>query len=595
MAVKGKEYPHDSLTNLRRFLRYLWPKNRRDLKTRLLLALVMVLFSKAIILLMPFAYKGVIDHMTAPEKRGTGIAMALAVAYAASRFGSVLFDNLRNAIFEAVGQNAAKELSVELFKHLHDLPLSFHLERRTGSLTRIIERGTKSIDSMLYYLIFNIGPTIFELIATCIIFVLSGWGWGMVMATLAMIAIYILFTRIITEKRVALRREWTEYDQQAGQYALDSLLNYETVKYFNAESLETKRYSKIATRLSDATVKVESSLAFLNIGQSLITNILMAGSMIFTVWGWSHNRFSVGDVVLINSLLLQLFRPLDFLGTVYRQVRQGLTDMAAVFRLIDTKATLEDKAHAPALQIKTGELRFEHVQFQYHADRPILKDIDFILPAGQSLAIVGSSGAGKSTLVRLLYRFYDVTGGRILIDHQDIREVTQHSLRQILGMVPQDIVLFNDTIEYNIRYGRPNASFEEVRQAARGAAISDFIDSLPQGYQTTVGERGLKLSGGEKQRIAIARMLLKNPPILLFDEATSALDSHSEADIQATLNQIAQNRTTIIIAHRLSTIVHADQIIVLDHGRIAERGNHQILLAQNGLYATMWKRQSQKG
>ncbi|AEI38474.1 ABCB family ABC transporter ATP-binding protein/permease [Zymomonas mobilis] len=592
MAAEGQNHNHDALTNLTRFLHYLWPKDRPDLKKRLALALVMVVFSKIIVLLMPFAYKGIIDHMVPDTKSGLSVALALTLAYAGSRFGGVLFDNLRNAIFEAVGQNAAKALAIELFKHLHVLPLSFHLERRTGSLTRIIERGTKSIDSMLYYLIFNIGPTIIELIATCAIFVFSGWGWGMVGATLAMIIIYILFTRLITERRVALRRHWNEYDQQAGQYALDSLLNYETVKYFNAEALETERYSKVATKLSNATVKVETSLAFLNIGQSLITNLLMAGAMGFTVWGWRYNRFTAGDVVLINSLLLQLFRPLDFLGTVYRQVRQGLTDMAAVFQLIDTKAAIADHKNAPDLQIKKGTVQFQHVEFDYHSDRPILKDIDFTIPAGQSLAIVGSSGAGKSTIVRLLYRFYDVTGGRITIDGQDIRDITQHSLRQALGMVPQDIVLFNDTIGYNIRYGRPDASLKAVKQAARGASIADFIESLPQGYETTVGERGLKLSGGEKQRIAIARTLLKNPPILLFDEATSALDSQSETDIQATLNKIAEQRTTIIIAHRLSTITHADQIIVLDKGHIIERGNHQSLLKHNGLYAAMWQKQS---
>jgi ABC-type transport system involved in Fe-S cluster assembly fused permease/ATPase subunit len=443
---------------------------------------------------------------------------------------------------------------------------------------------------MLYFLLFNIGPTIFELTAVCIIFLVK-FGWGLVAATMVMVAVYIAFTRTVTEWRIALRREWTKQDSDATQRAVDSLLNYETVKYFSAEEVEQRRYSAAVGKLVDTTTKVETSLAMMNIGQSLITNLMMAGAMAFSVWGWSAGKFSVGDVVLVNTLLAQLFRPLDFLGMVYREIRQGLIDMEAMFGLVDTPAEVVDAPGAPHLAVSGGAVRFEHVDFAYDPDREILKGVDFAIPAGGTLAVVGPSGAGKSTLARLLFRFYDVTGGRILIDGQDIALVSQSSLRRAIGIVPQDTVLFNDTIGYNIGYGRDGASQDEIEAAARGAAIHDFIASLPDGYDTRVGERGLKLSGGEKQRVAIARTLLKNPPVLILDEATSALDSRTEADIQTTLDAVAERRTTIIIAHRLSTIVHADEIIVLDAGRVAERGNHAALLEAGGLYADMWNRQ----
>jgi ATP-binding cassette subfamily B protein len=581
--------PENGFAALRRFLPYLWPKDRPALRARVALAMALVIGSKCITLLMPFAYKGAIDRMS-PGHEAVGLAMALVVAYAGARFGGVLFDNLRNAIFERVGQEAARRLALEVFAHLHRLSLRFHLERRTGSLSKVVERGTKSIDTMLYFLLFNIAPTIFELSAVCIIF-FTKFGPGLVAATALMVAFYILFTRTMTEWRIGLRRQWAASDGEAAQKAVDSLINYETVKYFGAESVEQRRYGESVKTLIDTTTRLEVSLAWLNIGQALITNAMMAGAMAYSVWGWSKGQFTTGDVVFINTMLSQLFRPLDFLGMVYREIRQGLIDMEAMFKLVDTPEEVVDLPDAPALIAQGGAVRFDNVDFAYDPERQILKQVDFSVPVGGTLAVVGPSGAGKSTLARLLFRFYDVTGGRILIDGQDIRQVNQASLRRVIGIVPQDTVLFNDTIGYNIAYGREGADQAEVEAAARGASIHDFIVSLPDGYDTKVGERGLKLSGGEKQRVAIARTLLKDPQLLILDEATSALDSRTEAAIQDTLNLLAQRRTTIIVAHRLSTIVHADEIVVMDKGRIAERGTHAGLVARGGLYAEMWARQ----
>ncbi|WP_414900013.1 ABCB family ABC transporter ATP-binding protein/permease [Sphingomonas flavalba] len=574
----------------RRFLPYLWPADDTGLRVRVVAALLLVLVAKAVTLSMPFAYKAAIDRMAPGLEPGVAIAVALVVAYAGARFAGVLFDNLRNAIFERVGQQATARLAAHVFRHLHGLSLRFHLERRTGAITKVIERGTKSIDTMLYFLLFNIAPTLIELVAVSAIFWVK-FGPGMVAATLVMVVAYIAFTRFVTDWRTRLRAEMNDLDTGAVARAVDSLLNYETVKYFNAEEREAARYSRAVQRYADAAVKNETSLAWLNVGQSAITNLMMAGAMGYTVWGWSTGRFTVGDVVLVNTLLAQLFRPLDLLGMVYRTIRQGLIDMTAMFDLIDTAAEVVDAPGALPLAVTAGAVRFDDVHFGYDADREILKGISFAIPPGGTLAVVGPSGAGKSTLARLLYRFYDPTAGRILIDGQDISAVTQASLRAAIGIVPQDTVLFNDTIGYNIAYGRAGADQAAVEQAAAGAAIADFITSLPDGYAARVGERGLKLSGGEKQRVAIARTLLKNPPLLILDEATSALDSRTEAEIQATLKTVERGRTTVVIAHRLSTIADADEIIVLDTGRIVERGTHASLLRQAGLYAEMWQRQ----
>ena len=575
---------------LARFLPMLWPKGEIELKARVVAAVLLVLAGKAATLMMPFAYKAVIDRMSGPTV-AWGVVAMLVAAYTTARFAGVLADNLRNALFEKVGQDAARRLAGEVFRHIHDLSLRFHLERRTGSLTRIVERGTKSIDMMLYFLLFNIAPTGIELAAICIIFFVK-FGAGLVAATLAMVGIYITFTRLVTDWRAQIQRDMNDVDNKAIGRAVDSLLNYETVKYFGAEEREAKRYDEAVGAFARAAVRNETSLAWLNIGQSLITNLMMAGAMIFTVWGWSRGRFTPGDVVLVNSLLMQLFRPLDMLGWVYRSIRQGLIDMEAMFDLLDAPAEVTDQPGAPALTVTRGQVRFENLRFGYESGREILKGVDLDIPAGTSLAVVGPSGAGKSTLARLLYRFYDPTAGRILIDEQDIAEVQQRSLRSAIGIVPQDTVLFNDSIGYNIAYGRDLASPEDVEEAAKGAAIHDFVKALPKRYESMVGERGLKLSGGEKQRVAIARTLLKNPPILILDEATSALDSRTEAAIQDTLDRIARNRTTIIIAHRLSTIVGADRIAVLDGGRVAELGTHEELLERGGLYADLWYRQA---
>ncbi len=576
---------------LKRFIPYLWPADAPALRRRVSIAMGLVLLAKIVSLAMPFAYKGAVDRMAPGLEPAVGLAVALVVAYAGARFGSVLFDNLRNAVFEKVGQEAGRRLADDVFVHLHRLSLRFHLDRRTGAVTKIVERGTKSIDTMLYFLLFNIAPTIVELLAVCVIFLVK-FGWGLVAATLAMVGLYIWFTRMVTEWRNQLRRDMVDMDTSAVAHAVDSLLNFETVKYFGAEQREADRYGAAMRRYARAAVKSENSLAWLNIGQSLITNLMMAGAMGYTVWGWSRGQFSTGDVVLVNTLLSQLFRPLDLLGMVYRTIRQGLIDMEAMYKLIDTETEVADAPNAPALHVTAGEVRFDDVRFGYDPAREILHGVSFTVPAGRTLAIVGPSGAGKSTIARILFRFYDIQSGRVSIDGQDISGVTQSSLRSAIGIVPQDMVLFNDTIGYNIAYGREAASQSEIEAAARAAQIHDFILSLPQGYETRVGERGLKLSGGEKQRVAIARTLLKDPPVLVLDEATSALDSRTETEIQTVLRDISRKRTTLVVAHRLSTVVDADEIIVLDKGRIVERGRHAYLVRADGLYAAMWARQA---
>jgi ATP-binding cassette, subfamily B, heavy metal transporter len=575
---------------LSRFLPYLWPKHAPRLRLRVVLAVVLVLAAKAVSLSTGFVYKAAIDNMSAGLTEAAGLAIALVVAYAGARFAGVFFENVRNAIFERVGLDAARRFADTVFRHIHALSLRFHLERRTGVLTRIVERGIKSIDMMLYFLLFNIAPTAIELAVICVIFGLK-FGAGLVVATLAMVVGYIAFTRIVTEWRSRLQREINELDNRTVGRAVDSLLNYETVKYFGAEEREARRYDEALRALTERSITNEVSLAWLNIGQSLITNLMMAGAMGYTVWGWSRGDFTTGDVVLVNTLLAQLFRPLDMLGWVYRTIRQGLIDMEQMFGLLDTPAEIADAPGAADLVVTAGRVRFENVSFSYDPERSILAGVDIDVPPGKTVAVVGPSGAGKSTLSRLLYRFYDVQQGRITIDGQDIARVTQASLRAAIGIVPQDTVLFNDTIGYNIAYGRDAATQDEIEAAAKGAAIHDFVASLPEGYGSKVGERGLKLSGGEKQRVAIARTLLKDPPILILDEATSALDSRTEAAIQETLSNVTARRTAIVIAHRLSTVVDADEIVVLHEGRVTERGTHAALLRKDGLYAEMWTRQ----
>ena len=587
---------HDGWNTLRRFFPYLWPRDNPALRVRIVVSCLLILASLKLTMTLPYFLKWGIDSMSIKGHAGYILALGWVLAYAAGRLGNVIFDNLRNIVFERVGQDATRALAEDVFARLHRLSLRFHLARRTGEVTKVIDRGTKSIDVMLYFLLFNILPTMVQLIWVETIFY-SKFGWGLALATAVAVAVYLVVTRVITEWRSGLREKMNRLDGQAMARAVDSLLNYETVKYFAAEDRELKRYSQATRAYADAAVVSENSLGLLNIAQALVMNLLMAGAMGFTVWGWLQGRFTIGDLVFVNTFLTQLFRPLDMLGMVYRTIRQGLIDMAAMFALIDTEIEVKDMPGAPALIIRQPGIVFDNVVFGYDRDRTILHGLSFEVPAGHNVALVGPSGAGKSTIARLLFRFYDPWEGRILIDGQDIAKVTQTSLRASLGIVPQDSVLFNDTIGYNVGYGysgggRDGASPAEIEAAARGAAIWPLIERLPKGLNTEVGERGLKLSGGEKQRVAIARTLLKNPPILLLDEATSALDTRTEQEILSTLHDIATNRTSLSIAHRLSTIADADCILVLNEGRLAEQGTHAELLRRDGLYAEMWNRQA---
>ncbi|MGV3576232.1 MAG: ABCB family ABC transporter ATP-binding protein/permease [Devosia sp.] len=574
---------------------YMWPEGRPDLRMQVVLALGALVLSKVATTLIPFAYKGIIDSLDGTDADsqlilGLAIPVVLVIAYVLGNVLDAAFQQLRDVLFAGVGQHAVRKLALETFHHVHRLSLRFHLARRTGGLSRVIERGTKGIETVVRFAMLNIVPTIIEFIVVAIIFV---WLFGVsyVGVLVVMIWAYLYFTIKASNWRIAIRRDMNDSDTDANGKAIDSLLNYETVKYFANEKMEAARYDRSMASYEKSAIRIWTSLGWLNFGQAVIFYGGFLAISIMAILGVMDGRLTLGDFVLLNTFLMQVYRPLNFIGFVYRELRQGLTDIEEMFKLLDKDPEITDKPDAKPLAVTGPIIRFEDVTFHYDADRPILKGVSFEVPAGKTVAIVGPTGAGKSTISRLLYRFYDVTGGRITIDGQDLRDVTQESLRSTIGMVPQDTVLFNDTIGYNIEYGRPGASMDEVRQAAQMAQVGDFIERLPKGFETPVGERGLKLSGGEKQRVAIARTILKAPSILILDEATSALDTKTERDIQAALDVVSRNRTTVVIAHRLSTVINADEILVLREGLVAERGNHAALLAQNGLYAQMWSRQ----
>jgi len=577
---------------------YLWPRGRWDLRFRVVLAMLLLAAAKIAIVFIPFIYKEVIDalNVTGPDgKVGMLVAVPILmiIAFGAARLASQAFGELRDAVFAKVGQYALRMIALQVFSHLHSLSLAFHLDRRTGGLSRAIERGTKGIDFLLRFSLFNILPTLLELSMVCGVLLIN-YGASYSSITLFAVGVYIAFTLTVTEWRLKHRREMNRTDSEANTRAIDSLLNFETVKYFGNEIHEANRFDRSMARYESAAVRSHTSLALLNIGQGVIIAFGMCTVLLLAAQGVIDDELTIGDFVLINTFMMQLYQPLGFLGFVYREIKQSLVDMDKMFELIEVHADVADKTDAQPLQVTSGEVEFENVDFGYKDDRQILHGVNFKVPAGNTIAIVGPSGAGKSTISRILFRFYDVKGGRVLIDGQDVRDVTQASLRANVGIVPQDTVLFNDSIRYNIRYGRIEATENEIVKAAKLAQIHDFVDSLPEGYDSDVGERGLKLSGGEKQRVAIARTILKNPRILLFDEATSALDSQTEKEIQTALRLVSRNRTTLVIAHRLSTIVDADEIIVLEAGHIVERGRHEDLLAGNGTYAAMWRRQQEQ-
>ncbi|WP_428481661.1 ABCB family ABC transporter ATP-binding protein/permease [Pyruvatibacter mobilis] len=579
---------------IRDLLPFLWPKGRPDLKRRVVLAMIALVLAKAVTVGMPYLYKAAVDSLDAarPEEIALSIVLSLIAAYGVARILMIGLAQLRDGLFARVGQNAVRAVGLRTFRHLHALSLRFHLSRRTGGLSRVIERGVKAIEFLLRFTLFNVGPTILELL---LVAGLLWWTFNIWFAVVTLLTVggYVLFTFKVTEWRIGFIRSMNQSDERAHTKAIDSLLNFETVKYFGNEAHEADRFDRSMARYEDAAVRSTKSLSWLNAGQAAIFAIGLSVLMGMAATGVANGTMTLGDFVLVNTMLIQLYQPLNLLGFVYREIKQALVDMETMFSLLGVGTEVEDKPGAAPLKVNGGEVRFENVFFAYDPARPILKDVSFTVPAGSMVAIVGPSGAGKSTISRLLYRFYDVTEGRVLIDGQDVRNVEQASVRQAIGIVPQDTVLFNDTIRYNIRYGRPDATDAEVEEAARMAQIHDFIAALPEGYDSQVGERGLKLSGGEKQRVAIARTLLKNPPILLLDEATSALDTHTEKEIQASLSVVSRDRTSLVIAHRLSTVVEADEIIVLDKGEICERGTHQDLLAKGGAYAAMWQRQQE--
>ncbi len=577
---------------IRRVSPYLWPEDQPWVKRRVVLALLALVVGKIIAVVTPILYKQAVDALA-----GEGVsplmlgAVGLTVAYGMARLLSNGFQQLRDAVFAAVGQRALRALALETFTHIHRLSMRYHLTRKTGGLSRIIERGVKGVDFLLRFLLFSIGPLVLELlmIAGILFFLFDVWYLAVIVLT---IAVYVWFTFAVTEWRVKLRREMNDQDTDANQKAIDSLLNFETVKYFGAEAREARRYDRAMERYESAALKTAYSLAFLNFGQAFLITAGLVIVMVMAAVGVERGHLTVGDFVMVNAYMIQITMPLNFLGTVYREIRQSLVDMGEMFDLLEQPAEVSDKTDANVLNVQGGEVELRDVHFGYDPERMILKGVSLKVAAGETVAIVGSSGSGKSTIGRLLFRFYDVKGGAVLIDGQDLREVTQVSLHDAIGVVPQDTVLFNDTIRYNIAYGRDGASEDEIVQAARDAQIHDFIMRLPDGYDTQVGERGLKLSGGEKQRVGIARTLLKNPPILLLDEATSALDTETEQEIQGALARAAEGRTVLTIAHRLSTVADADRIIVLEDGHIVEEGTHTDLLSRKGRYWGLWQRQA---
>jgi ATP-binding cassette subfamily B protein len=584
--------PRNDLRTLRTLLPYLWPAGEPGLRIRVLVAMVLLALAKITNVGVPIFYKLAVDALSTGAAQILAVPVALLVGYGLARVMAQTFGELRDAVFAKVAQRAIRQAGLKAFKHLHRLSLRFHMDRKTGGVSRAIERGTKGIEFLLTFMLFNIIPTLLEIGLVCAV-LWNLYGVWFALVIFVTMAAYITWTLTITEWRIKFRRIMNETDSEANTKAIDSLLNFETVKYFGNEEHEANRFDASLRGYERAAVKSKTTLSYLNIGQGAIIAIGVTLSMLMAGAGVVGGTMTIGDFVLVNAYLIQLFLPLNFLGFVYREIKRSLTDMETMFELMEENAEVKDSPGAKPLTLGGGEVVFENVSFAYDSRRPVLKDVSFAVRPGQSVAIVGQSGAGKSTISRLLFRFYDVTGGRVLIDGQDIRDVTQKSVRAAIGMVPQDTVLFNDTIYYNIAYGQPGATPSEIEDAARLARIHDFIMSLPDGYSSTVGERGLKLSGGEKQRVAIARTILKNPRIMLFDEATSALDSHTEQEILASLKEVSAERTTLTIAHRLSTVIEADEILVLDAGRIVERGHHATLLDQGGIYADMWARQQE--
>ncbi|KEP70783.1 ABC transporter ATP-binding protein/permease [Thioclava sp. BHET1] len=580
---------------IRAVLPYLWAKDAPWVKRRVVFAMMALVVAKVISVSTPFVYRAAVNALSGEGvdpawALGVG-AVGITVAYGVARLMTVAFGELRDALFVRVAQRALRHLALQTFTHMHQLSLRYHITRKTGGLSRVIERGVKGVEFLLRFMLFSVGPLILELTMVAIIFAVV-FDWRYAAVVVITIAAYIKFTFAVTERRVAIRREMNKADSAANQKAIDSLLNFETVKYFGAEQREAARYDKSMQSYEEMAVKTGQSLALLNAGQTLIISVGLICVMVMAAIEVQAGTLTVGDFVMVQAYMIQITMPLGFLGTVYREIRQALVDMGEMFDLLQQPAEITDKPGADVLNVQGGTIAFDDISFHYDATRPILKGVSLTVPAGHTVALVGPSGSGKSTIGRLMFRFYDVTGGSIRIDGQDLRDVTQKSLHDAIGVVPQDTVLFNDTIRYNIAYGRGNATEDEIIAAAKGAKIHDFIMDLPEGYDTAVGERGLKLSGGEKQRVGIARTMLKNPPILLLDEATSALDTQTERDIQTSLKAIAQGRTVITIAHRLSTIVDADLIVVLEQGEVIEQGHHEDLLARRGRYAAMWAHQS---